>query len=202
MNSTEQHRADVYRLLSACFYEPEDCFAEEDVFGQLASSLSALGNPLAQQAERMGTEFRATRPEQLIVEYSHLFMGPFDIPAKPYGSVYLDGEKVVMGDSTINAREFYAKAEFEIADGFCELPDHITVELEFLYLLSFKQLEALSVQNDEDYQSYRSLELEFLEVHLGRWVSDFCRNIRDNTEVEYYRCLADITEAFVLAQRA
>ena len=45
-NDTQRrHRAkaNVYRLLSACYYEPEEAFLEEDVFGQLEQALSSSG---------------------------------------------------------------------------------------------------------------------------------------------------------------
>ena len=50
-------KADVYRLLSACYYEPEEAFLEEDVFGQLEQALSVLDAERAADARAHGRVF-------------------------------------------------------------------------------------------------------------------------------------------------
>ncbi len=199
--SENQHRASIYRLLSACFYQPEDYFLEEDLFTQLAGALKGANSPLQAIAEKMDQVFRDSGQEKLLYDYSHLFLGPFEIPAKPYGSVYLDGEKVVMGESTMNARACYAEIEFAIAEDFREMPDHITVELEFLYLLCFKQNEALAAQDKVALRRYTNAEQVFLKNHLGRWVAEFCKRVTENAATDFYRLLAELTEKFVLQQK-
>jgi TorA maturation chaperone TorD len=196
-----QHKATIYRLLSACFYEPENCFLEENVFGQLREALQELPGDLAPLARQMDTSFRSTGKDKLLEDFSQLFMGPFEIPAKPYGSVYIEGEKVVMGDSTMKAKACYAEADFEVAENFKELPDHITVELEFLYLLSFRQAQAAVNADSSGLINNQRIEQSFLKNHLGRWVPDFCEQIRSHATTDYYRHLADLTEEFVLRQR-
>lgn len=196
--STMESRATVYRLLSACYYEPEKCFLEEGVYTQLRDALNALNCPLAPVAEKMGTNFMTAGEDALVQDFSQLFMGPFEIPAKPYGSVYIDGENVVMGDSTMAVKACYVEAGFEIAETFRELPDHITVELEFLYLLSFRQAEAISLEDLDALSRYKNIEMAFLENHIGCWLADFCTKIRQHAQTDYYRHLADLTEQFVL----
>ena len=72
-------KADAYRLLSACFYEPEKAFLEEDVFGQLEQALSVLDAGYADDAQAVGRCFRETGLEDLRIDYTRLFLGPFDI---------------------------------------------------------------------------------------------------------------------------
>ncbi|GBU12846.1 twin-arginine leader-binding protein for DmsA and TorA [Enterobacterales bacterium] len=38
--------------------------------------------------------------------FQRLFVGPYALPAPPWGSVYLDRESVLFGDSTLNLREW------------------------------------------------------------------------------------------------
>jgi TorA maturation chaperone TorD len=129
-----------------------------------------------------------------MLDYSRLFLGPFDILAKPYGSVYLDGEKVVMGDSTMQALELYREGGFDVAEDFREMPDHIAVELEFLYLLSFRIGQE---SDDEERTRLVALKHRFFENHLGRWVGTLCEAIRDGAETDFYKLLAGLTETFV-----
>lgn len=186
--------ADVYRLLSACYYQPEEAFVEEEVFGQLKTALAEVNPQLVIDAAAMDESFRNSDPETLMLDYSRLFLGPLDILAKPYGSVYLDGEKVVMGDSTMQALSLYREGGFDLADDFREVPDHVAAELEFLYLLSFR----IGHSEEPDERSRLiALKKRFLVEHLGRWIGDLAESIRKGAETEFYRRLAAVTEKFV-----
>ena len=70
---------------------------EEEVFSQLKIALSKAHLSGVVEASGLDDFFRASGVETLMLDYSRLFLGPFSILAKPYGSVYLDGEKIVMG---------------------------------------------------------------------------------------------------------
>ncbi len=187
-------RADVYRLLSACFYQPEEIFLEEELFGQLKTAMAKVSPQRVPDGASLESSFRKTGLEALQLDYSRLFLGPFEIPAKPYGSVYLDGEKVVMGDSTLQALALYREANFEIAGDFREMPDHVAVELEFLYLLSFRIGQT---EDHEDQARLGALKRRFLEEHLGQWIGTFSEAIQQSAESDFYKQLADLTEQFV-----
>ncbi len=188
-------RADAYRLLSACFYQPEVCFLEEEVFDQLKLAMARAGFDREAEVSALEEHFRSEGSEALTLDYSRLFLGPFDILAKPYGSVYLDGDKVVMGDSTLRALALYREGGFEVAGDFREVADHVSVELEFLYLLSLR----LGQMPDAGEQSrLTDLKRKFLTEHLGRWVGKLTEAMRDGAETEFYRLLGVVTEKFVL----
>ncbi len=187
--------ADVYRLLSACYYQPEEAFLEEDVFGQLESAMATFAPERVPDVAAMEDCFRDSGCESLLLDYTRLFLGPFGILAKPYGSVYLDGESIVMGDSTMRALALYGEGGFEVAGDFREMPDHVAVELEFLYLLSFR----LGGETEASEQARLGvLKRGFLEEHLGRWIGELADAMRNGAETEFYRQLADMTEQVVL----
>lgn len=194
--------ADVYRLLSACFYQPEAAFGEEKVFAQLAEALGVCAPQMQGKAVLLGTGFREETLENLLLDYTRLFLGPFDIQAKPYGSVYLDGEKVVMGDSTMDAMACYKRGGFEPAEDFREMPDHVAVELEFLYLVNFRKAEALASGNQEQLAEYEAMRRGFLQKHLGRWVADFVARITAEATSNFYRVLGELLAAFIERQKA
>ncbi|RLB68002.1 MAG: hypothetical protein DRH08_02240 [Deltaproteobacteria bacterium] len=201
MNAAQQRshlrhlaRADVYRLLSACFYQPEEIFLEEELFGQLKTAMAKVNPQRVPDGVSLESSFRGAGQEALQLDYSRLFLGPFEIPAKPYGSVYLDGEKIVMGDSTLQALALYREGSFEIAEDFREMPDHVAVELEFLYLLSFRIGQA---KDDEERNCLVALKRRFLEEHLGRWIGTFSEAIRKSADSDFYKQLADLTEHVV-----
>lgn len=187
-------RSDAYRLLSACYYEPEEAFLEEKVFDQLRTAMAQVADDLVSTVVTMDDGFRQAGLEALTLDYSRLFLGPFGILAKPYGSVYLDGEDVVMGASTMQAFALYREGGFEVADDFREVPDHVALELEFLHLLSFR----LGQAGDEDERArFAALKRRFLSEHLGRWVGNLAQAMREGAESDFYRRLAEVTERFV-----
>lgn len=198
-NSAAQ--TDTFRLLSACFYEPDkQMFTEEELFGQLHSALRQCLPEKAELAQHLATGMDSCSQEDLLVEYTRLFVGPQELLAHPYGSVYLDGPKIIMGNSTLNVMEHYHQADFEVAGELLEMPDHIAIELEFLYLLSYNESLAEAEGRMEDRDNWRSKRENFLQQHLGRWITFFCDKIRHGTDMMYFRTLADLTEGFVINQ--
>ena len=89
---------------------------------------------------------RRTSPRRtsqtLLVDYTRLFLGPPQPLARPHGSFWLTGETTLMQDATMAVLDLYQEGGFELDDEFREVPDHVAVELEFLYLLIFKRNEA------------------------------------------------------------
>lgn len=186
--------SDTYRLLSACYYEPEEAFLEEDVFGQMERALAAWSPDQAPIAAELERGFREAGPEALLLDYTRLFLGPFVIHAKPYGSVYLEADNVIMGDSTMAVLERYGEGGFKLSDTFREVPDHIAVELEFLYLLHTR----LGGEDGAD-PALADLKHRFLSEHLGAWVTPFTKAMEAAAETGFYRRLAWLTRRAVLA---
>lgn len=193
--------ADVYRLLSACFYQPEKMFLEEDLFNQLQGALALCAPQTQEQGTLLGVAFQEETLDALLLDYSRLFLGPFEILAKPYGSVYLDGEKIVMGESTVNALSCYRQGGFSPADDFKEMPDHVAVELEFLYLLCFREAQALANQDSAVAAENNTMRRDFLQNHLGRWVSDFGDKVRAGASSNFYKVLGELLESFIQQEK-
>ena len=187
----------VYRLLSACYYQPEVAFLEENVFGQMGAALALILPREEAQAGKLATAFNRAGVDTLLLDYTRLFLGPFGILAKPYGSIYLDGENQVMGDSTMRAHNIYREVGFDLDESFREAPDHVAVELEFLYLLTHRIGEARLSGDKAAAEKLTGLKRQFLGEHLGRWVGTFADKVRDGAETDYYRELADLTQRVV-----
>jgi len=190
-------RADLCRFLSACYYQPGPEFSEEKVFDSMLGAANLIDPNLAMQARRLGEEFAAEALEDLLVDYTRLFLGPTDIIAKPYGSVWLDDRKNLMGDSTMAVVELYKEAGFEIDQSFRELPDHVAAELEFLYLLIHRENEARQTGATETLGTINGLKKRFLAEHLGRWIGPFTAAVGNGARSAFYRELARLTERFV-----
>lgn len=190
-------RENLCRYLAACYYQPGPEFAEEKVFDSMLEAATRVHADLAAQARRLGEQFAAEESESLLVDYTRLFLGPTGAIAKPYGSVWLDDAKTVMGDSTMAALALYEKGGFEMDEGFREVPDHIAAELEFLYLLIYRENEARRNADNAALEATAGIRKQFLHEHIGAWVGPFTAAIRSGARTDFYRELAELTDRFV-----
>ena len=188
----EIHRREAYQLLSACYYLPE-----EDTLEKLTVLERTLGVACPEAVEPAAMMRDETDLEQLKVDFSRLFVGPFKLLAPPYGSVYLESGRQVMGASTVDAKNRYQEAGLDISGEVKEAPDHIALELEFMYYLVFKEIEVLEQSDLERVMDYLRKQQQFLERHLGAWMSKFAANVEQNATTDFYKSLAAITKLFV-----
>ncbi len=183
--AAEQRRAETYRLLAELFQPPdEDQPSGFNVTNDVSIALEQLRDAVPDR-------------ESLELDHARLFVGPFELAAPPYESVYVDDESRVMTDSTAAVQAEYRGAG--VAIDIDEPADHVAAELEFVSLLVATECEALAAGEFEAAERYLDRQYEFLVSHLGRWVSEFAENTRTHADTEFYTLLADETRSFVEA---
>lgn len=195
-------REDMCRFLAACFYEPGPEFAEENLFGSMLIAAARIDAGFAEEVRKLGEEFAARDLETLLVDYSRLFLGPVRVLAQPYASCWMTEPAAPDVHLTASVLEMYSAGGFDVDDGFRELPDHIAVELEFLYLLAFRKNDAERLGAMEEARALAELERKFLSGHLGAWIGQFAEAVRSGAQTGFYRQLAELTERFVLMKEA
>ncbi len=197
----ERFMADSYRFLSTCFYLPKrELFLQEKLFKNLTYSLTQICAEAAVFSSEMEKAFLEADEGELTVEYAKLFVGPYELKAPPYGSVYLEGERRVMGDSTMEVIRLYKEAGLVMDKDFKELPDHIAVELEFMYYLIYKEVEALEKSEREKALAIRETRNVFFNRFLKPWVLPFSKKIKEATDNHFYIGLADCLSTFIANQ--
>ncbi|MBU4342445.1 MAG: molecular chaperone TorD family protein [Candidatus Omnitrophica bacterium] len=179
----ENARAEQYKFLSECYHAPDEKLIEmlcsrKDSVQDLLKNIPTIDDL-----------------EQLKIEYSRLFLGPFKVLVPPYGSVYLEHERRVMGESTIDVKRWYEKEKLDIL--IREVPDHIAIELEFMYLLVFKQIEATKDSDSVGAWNYQKKQASFLNTHLGKWAPEFSEKLEASARNGFYKNLARYTRLFV-----
>lgn len=195
-------RENIYRLLAACYYPPSAGLIEENCCATLAALLESFAPEAAQYAADAAVAGGSSSIDALAVEHARLFIGPFQLVAPPYGSIYLDDAKTVMGDSTAKVAAFYHSCGLHLADDFHELPDHFAVELEFMSYLAFQQREAEVSGNKDEAARMVSLQREFLESFMMPWLSPFTSAIITDGEAPFYQAIARCTAAYINADYA
>ncbi len=186
-------RADLSRLLAACYWQPGPEFVEERLFDSLEQAAAGVDAALAERARLLGPAFAQAEPQDLLIDYTRLFLGPGNALAQPYESVWRREQGHSGADPTPAIVPLYAEAGFAIADDFQDLPDHVAAELEFLYALLFRETGALARGDVDEARRTRALRGRLLDEHLGRWLEPFAAAVERGAECEFYRALAQLT---------
>lgn len=192
----ESSRRGIYQGLAQCYYNPEK---------GLKAILQELGNRIALvQSQALSAVLLMCNhlPEgndlkNLQTDYARLFVGPYSLLAPPYGSVYLDSERLIMGRSTMDVIQFYRQAGLQTSPDFKEAPDHIAVELEFMYFLIDSEISALAAGEEESVPDILMAQQAFLNGHLNQWIQEFARAIKNGAQTDFYVDLADATACFI-----
>ena len=204
MNTTSKNdataRAGIYSWLSLAFSSPEDeGLPSEESFSWCRD---AIGNVLRERSDGKDNELpeRPAIDEDVLVEYARLFVGPFHVPAPPYGSVYLEPRSGVMGTSSREVVAFYADCGFDVVPARGVLPDHVTIELEFLGLLCGSEADALVEQDMAAAREWRNRQRTFIHRFVGAWTLEFADRVRETTELGFYREVAELLSLFVRSE--
>lgn len=184
------NRINLYKLLSILYSQPT--IELDNDLQLLKETVAVIDQRLVSLVNEMELEFNHHKEDltKLKLDHSRLFIGPFDILAPPYSSIYFDGESKVMSESTLIAMEYYKNAGLDMNGNFKDAPDHIIVELEFMYYLIFKYLNT----NDNEFIKYQH---SFLKNHLYLWIAPFTERIQKSANTIFYKNLAIITIKFI-----
>ena len=188
----EEERANYYKFLSECFYLPDN-----KQFKTLNNYKNVIGSRYSEFSEYLDP-LQDIKP--IMIDYTKLFIGPFGLLAAPYGSIYLENGEMLMGNSTINVLDLYAEEGIKV--DIKEVPDHIAIELEFMSLLAFKELEAKRAIDNNSIEIYHQKQQHFLNIHLGCWIEEFTEKLEKNAQTEFYRKLAQLTRDFIIHDKA
>lgn len=133
--------------------------------------------------DRMLNAF-ATERNDLAHEYERLFVGPAAVPCPPYEAVWRTDRpanelRTVIGPSTEDVKRLYEQIGLRLRADQAELADHIGIELEALaYASGVAQNSEVSDQ---------------IEARLGNWLPVFCASVLQNSSLEFYRALSQLT---------
>lgn len=131
--------------------------------------LAPIADTLRQQAD-----------EALPDAWQRLFIGPWALPAPPWGSVWLDRESVLFGDSTLALRQWMRDngIAFEMAQN--EPEDHFGT---LLLLAAWLAETGRNAERDQ-----------LLAWHLLPWSSRFLAVFVENAGHPFYRALGQLTQ--------
>lgn len=175
----------IFRILGACFYYPPGSETINKLIPVL-SDLPALShwNDL-EKIEQLSASLSQYSSDQLGYDYSILFEGQGEMPAPPWGSVYLDHENIVMGESTLAYRQFLAQYDL-ISDSYLQEPED-----QFGLMLM-----AIAVLCE---QEKTPAAIKLLEQYLLPWAYRYLEMVQNTVlEHNFYSELASVAELYLM----
>ena len=115
----------------------------------------------------------------------------------PYEAIYRRNRE--SGNSILEVKRFYRKAGILPDETVLESLDYLCVELDFMKQLCLREQE-LRLKG-EGFEEVVLLEEEFLRLHLGGWVGEFCRAIAKHALTNFYRAIGHALDAFIRTER-
>lgn len=113
-------------------------------------------------------------------QYTYLFVGPHELPAPPWESVYATKERVLFHPRTLKVRNFY-RSEGLIPQHYPSVADdHIALELDFLRSLADRAVEAQASGDRATCVKALDVSRRFIEFHVGTWVGSFSEDLDES----------------------
>jgi TorA maturation chaperone TorD len=196
-----KHRSNIYGML-ALVYRQE---MTSDLLKYVKDPrfMGVLNDLETEETEKIDTFFQKPESElleDLAVEYTRLFLGPGK-HVSPHESVHHqrdDGQwGNLWGASTAEVKKFIETTGLGYSDDFKGMPDHITVELEFMQRLTLREEQAWKEDDADKATACRNVEKKFIEEHLIRWIPTFCEQVIQAAELPFYRSFAELTRRFI-----
>ena len=195
-------RSQLYRCFALAFTHPGDDFLECLFDGEYLRTLLELGDGLPYPTPFENSHEAlippGTRKQDIGIFFTTCFeAGSQAVSLRESGYSTL-AEKALLEELF----RFYQFFGLDIAKrGLPELPDTLSVELEFLHYLTY--LEANSVRASGERRNTVALQRaqrDFVDIHPGSWIQPFAARLSDVVDGEIYARLAELLSCFVRSE--
>jgi len=192
--ATASGRCILYAVFSDLAASPFD--AEPAVASELVD-IGALELPYELSGlEALLHEWRGTDIDGLKRQYSGLFEVGSNGPPVPIREDLHRNQPAGVREDIVRFYEFFG---YGLEEKFAWAPDHLSVELEFMHFLCFREAQSLEKNEDiADAVSYQLAQSDFAERHLCNWVSELAEKIlQQQPDVLYGRLFAAMSQFLV-----
>ena len=167
-------RSDIYGLLATVFrQEPSEDLIRELRDPRFSGVFSDMGVELGEAFSSMS---ESTVAEALGPEFARLFIGPGQhISAHESVFVEMDGStSSLWGRKTVEVKNFIETAGLDYEPEITGIPAHISVELEFMQMLTAWEDEKWVQQDQKSAEDGSAAPRMFLQQHLLRQLPQLC----------------------------
>lgn len=192
-------RSEMYGLLADAFEFPSREFHQQVLDGAFRERVESAMRELP-YALRDDVDTLSFAEAGEYVDFQGEYMRLFDVgavrpPCPLYGGEWGGTRKRSMEEAV----RFYRFFGMKMDQSAHELPDHITVELEFLQVMAFT--EGMTRARGADPASLLRAQCDFIDRHPGRWWPMLLRKLPAESPPPFYAALAALTGAVLVADR-
>jgi putative dimethyl sulfoxide reductase chaperone len=204
--SSGRCRAAIYGLLVRVFVSLPDAGLVDDftsgVYDDLFNGFGGIGNKALRYGISYLDSYRSSIQsavaskilDEIAVDRTRILRVTSDKAYRlPYESLYKASRSA--SDVISQVKSFYMKSGMVPAEDAGEMPDYLGVELDFMYALC--QMETDLLDSGQDSMEIVELEKEFLNEHLGKWISIFCDEAGKQSCTDFYKGFLKIMSGFI-----
>lgn len=197
MSEIALRRAQMYAFLSQAFLYPRENWLADNQISE--AILEALGLSIGRYFPEGYSHLTL---EELRAEHRRVFGL---VGSQCYETEFGLPHEFRQSQELADLAGFYQAFGFRMGGKVRERPDHIAVELEFMYLLCLKEAYADVHGLGEQVEIARHAQAAFLKDHLGTWIEAFAASLllasghagAPDVEPGPYHLLARLAAAFV-----
>ncbi|HBH60888.1 MAG TPA: hypothetical protein DDX85_03930 [Nitrospiraceae bacterium] len=90
-----------------------------------------------------------------------------------------------------------AASGLEYCSGFTGLPDHISVELEFMQKAVSREAQAREEDDNDGALYCLRIQKKFIDEHIMKWIPVFCDKVVAEAKLSFYKEMARLTKYFL-----
>ncbi|WP_434524394.1 Tat proofreading chaperone DmsD [Photorhabdus asymbiotica] len=179
----------IPRMLGACFYYSPQSEQISPLIPLFADIDKLFPWSNSNKIKSLTSKITVLPTEFLQYDYSILFEGQGAMPAPPWGSIYLDRENLLLGESTLAYREFLAQQNIVLSSKQREPEDQFGLMLlALVYILE---------------QGHKPAARILLEQHLLPWAYRYLELVQTTKlENDFYPILAAIATDYLKTLQA
>jgi TorA maturation chaperone TorD len=193
----------AYTFFGKAFYEPPSgdlmrAIASDDLFA--AWPLTASNARMVQGLETLQAYTQGWSDDQfssLKRDYERLFIGPRELLAVPWESVYRDAEGLIFATQTLEVRRLYQQYGMPVPKPGREPEDHIGLEMRFVAHLCAIGVQAVQNGQADSLGSVIGGLRQFFDSHLGQWADQCLEKVQRHAETPYYRGVAELASGSI-----
>jgi len=187
VETTAPLRCACYAVLSELLASPHDLDPRASLRDKIGT---AQGLAYGGELDELLGDFVGVELPTLKREYSGLFEVGDDGPPVPIREDLQTGQRAGTREDLVR---FYNFFKYSLDDKFAWAPDHLSVELEFMHFLCYREATA-----GQDALSYQLGQFDFSARHLVGWVPDFAARVESSSPGSLYGRVVGAVRDFVL----
>lgn len=190
-----ENRITIYGLISRLMMIEVDC----ELLNHIESNKAILDLfPNYKNWEKK----RKLRCGELITDYYNVdFTNLFLMHLVPYESFYIREDQMIESGGENPVMALYNALDFrvELDKARVVSPDHIGIELEFMYMLCNALQKAYEAKDEEGIKELLDIQYGFLKDHILKWMPMFLIAMKNESRTPLYHDTADLTLEFILS---